>query len=121
VRGETGARPQSTPGRCRVGALVASQRERSPVGLDPRRDPRVADDLSVADGEPEDASLGLVVVVSEEVPQAEVDVGVAEPPGAEQHVGMAADDDVGARICQCLRSCPLLVRRAAPELLAQWR
>ena len=49
---------------------------------------------SVADRNAEDAGLGLVVVVPDEVAEAVVDVGVAQPAGADQQVRVAADDDV---------------------------
>ena len=83
------------------------------MGADPCRDPRVTDDLAVADAHPEDTAHGIAVVVPEEVPQAVVHVAVTEPAGAEQPVGVGADDDVGARRRQGSRGGPLPRRRAA--------
>lgn len=65
--GEVGAATESTPIVDRIGSVRASQRERSSIGLDPRRNPRATHHPAILDPDPEDTGLRLMVVVPEEV------------------------------------------------------
>jgi len=70
--------------------------------------PAVVHDLTVLDAHLEDTGLGPLVVVPHEVAEAVVHIGLPRPTGPLEHVGMTADDNVSAGLCQRSGKDPLL-------------
>src|SRR5690625_3421901 len=87
------------PGSTRLLGVGALVEDRHAVP-DLARLPLVADHFTVLEGEGEHSGLGggAAEVVEGEVAQAVVDVGVAEVAARREHVGVAADDGVGAGV-----------------------
>src|SRR5215213_5857978 len=106
-RCEAGAGSEVTPVDDRLRARLRMQRQWPAPGLDPGRKPVVRDDVTVLHTQLQDASLRLVVVIPEEVAQAVVDVGVADPAGALLHVRMALHNDVRSGLRGGLRRTTL--------------